>query len=128
MLAVVDVESRIPVAHPLRTIKCLADAALAELSPVFDAMYAEIGRSSIPPERLLKGSLLIALYSVRSERAFCEELDYNLLFRWFLDMQLVEPSFVSTTCCEGQHWMKMSGGVATTLINDGIVGEQSGKS
>src|SRR5437762_14152609 len=93
MLAVVDVESRIPVDHPLRTIKCLADAALAELSPVFDAMYAEIGRSSIPPERLLKASLLISLYSVRSERAFYEELDYHLLFRWFLGMSVVEPNF-----------------------------------
>jgi transposase len=59
-------------------------------------MYAEVGRPSIPPERLLKASLLIALYSVRSERAFCEELDYNLLFRWFLDMQLMEPSFDPT--------------------------------
>src|SRR5437762_809969 len=87
MLAVVDVESRIPVDHPLRTIKCLADAALAELSPVFDAMYAEIGRSSIPPERLLKASLLISLYSVRSERAFYEELDFQLLWRWFLDIE-----------------------------------------
>ena len=97
MLAVVDVESRIPVDHPLRTIKCLADAALAELSPVFDAMYAEIGRSSIPPERLLKASLLISLYSVRSERAFCEQLEYNELFRWFLGMNLIEPSFDPST-------------------------------
>jgi transposase len=60
-------------------------------------MYAEGGRPSIPPERLLKASLLIALYSVRSERAFCEELDYHLLFRWFLDMNLIEPSFDPTT-------------------------------
>jgi transposase len=67
------------------------------LSPVFDQMYAEDGRPSIPPERLLKASLLISLYSVRSERAFCEELDYHLLFRWFLDMSLVEPSFDPST-------------------------------
>ena len=60
-------------------------------------MYANVGRPSIPPERLLKSSLLIALYSVRSERAFCEQLDYNLLFRWFLDMNLIEPSFDATT-------------------------------
>ncbi len=59
-------------------------------------MYADVGRPSIPPERLLKASLLIALYSVRSERAFCEELDYNLLFRWFLGMQLMERSFDPT--------------------------------
>ena len=59
-------------------------------------MYADVGRPSIPPERLLKASLLIALFSVRSERAFCEELDYNLLFRWFLGMQLLERSFDAT--------------------------------
>jgi transposase len=97
MLAFIDLEERVPVDHPLRSIKALADAALAELSDVFDAMYAESGRPSIPPERLLKASLLIALYSVRSERAFCEELDYHLLFRWFLDMDVLEPSFDATT-------------------------------
>src|SRR5947207_13189977 len=97
MVAFVDLESRVPVGHPLRTIRRLADAALAELSPLFDRMYAETGRPSIPPERLLKASLLIALYSVRSERAFCEELAYNILFRWFLGMDLVEPSFDPTS-------------------------------
>src|SRR5919205_2142281 len=97
MLAFVDLESRVPVGHPIRTIKRLADAALVELSPLFDEIYAETGRPSIPPERLLKASLLIALYSVRSERAFCEELEYHLLFRWFLDMSVVEPSFDAST-------------------------------
>jgi transposase len=96
MLAFVDLEQRVPAKHPLRTIKRLADQATAELSPLFDQMYAQIGRPSIPPERLLKASLLISFYSVRSERAFCEELDYNLLFRWFLDMELIEPSFDAT--------------------------------
>jgi transposase len=67
------------------------------LSPVFDAMYAADGRPSIPPERLLKASLLMSLYSVRSERALCEQLDYNLLFRWFLGMSMVEPSFERST-------------------------------
>ena len=88
MLAFVDLEERVPRNHPLRVIKQFADRALAELSPVFDEMYSAGGRPSIPPERLLKASLLISLYSVRSERAFCEELDYQLLFRWFLDMGL----------------------------------------
>src|SRR5215210_8059407 len=97
MLAFIDLEERVPVDHPLRAIKRLADTALADLSPTFDAMYHAGGRPSIPPERLLKASLLIALYSVRSERAFCEELDYHLLFRWFLDMNLMEPSFDATT-------------------------------
>jgi transposase len=97
MLAFVDLEERVPPDHPLRVIKRFADSALLDLSPTFDQMYATGGRPSIPPERLLKASLLISLYSVRSERAFCEELDYHLLFRWFLDMALIEPSFDQTT-------------------------------
>jgi transposase len=96
MLGFIDLEKRVPTGHPLRTIKALADQALGALSPEFDAMYAEIGRPSIPPERLLKASLLIGLYSVRSERFFCEQLEYNLLFRWFLDMSLLESSFDPT--------------------------------
>ena len=85
MLAFVDREERVPADHPLRTIKALADEALTRLSPEFDRMYADVGRPFITPERLLKASLLTALFSVRSERAFCEKLDYNLLFRWFMD-------------------------------------------
>ena len=97
MLAFVDLETRIPLDHPLRMIKELADEALADLSPLFDAIYAELGRPSIPPERLLKASLLISLYSVRSERAFCEQLNYDLLWRWFPDMTLMEPSLDHST-------------------------------
>lgn len=97
MLAFVDLETRVPPGHPLRSIKPMADRALAALSPELDKMYADVGRPSIPPERLLKASLLIALYSVPSERAFCEQLDYNLLFRWFLDMDLLEPRFDPTS-------------------------------
>jgi transposase len=97
MLALIDVESRIPLDHPLRTIKYIADAALAELSPLFDEMYVDDGRPSIPPERLLKASLLMSLYSIRSERAFCEQLDYHLLYRWFLGMNMVEPVFDRST-------------------------------
>ena len=73
MLVLVDLEERVPRDHPLRRIKEVTDAALESLSSEFDRMYARVGRASIPPERLLKASLLIALYSVRSERAFCEE-------------------------------------------------------
>ena len=97
MLAFIDLETRVPDDHPLRLIKAVTDKALVALSPDLDRMCAEVGRPSIPPERLLKSSLLISLYSVRSERAFCEQLDYNLLFRWFLGMNLVEPSFDATT-------------------------------
>jgi len=83
-------ESRVPAEHPLRAIKADAEAVLASLSGELDELYAEEGRPSIPPERLLKASLLIALYSVRADRMFCEMLDYNILFRWFLDMSLEE--------------------------------------
>jgi transposase len=88
---------RVPATHPIREIKRLADQALVKLDPVFEAMYSAIGRPSIPPERLLKAQLLIALYSVRSERQFCERLDYDLLFRFFLDMNLDDPSWDATT-------------------------------
>src|SRR5271169_7013987 len=93
MLMIMEPGDRVPREHPLRRVKELAAAALTQLSPLFHEMYRAIGRPSIPPERLLKSSLLMALYTVRSERMFCEQLDYNLLFRWFLDMDVAEPSF-----------------------------------
>jgi transposase len=84
-------EDRVPRDHPLRSIKANTDAVLKQLSGKLGALYASTGRPSIPPERLLKAQLLIALYSVRSDRQFCQMLDYNILFRWFLDMSLEEP-------------------------------------
>ena len=97
MLTLVNPEKRVPANHAIRQIKALAEVALKELSPLFEQMYSEVGRPSIPPERLLKASLLMALYTVRSERMFCEQLDYNLLFRWFLDMNWDEPGFDHST-------------------------------
>lgn len=97
MLCLLSTESRVPQDHPVRAVKVLADAALKRLGPVFDAMYADTGRPSVPPERLLKGMLLIALYCVRSERQFCEQLEYNLLLRWFLDMDMLEDAFDAST-------------------------------
>ena len=96
MVCLISPETRVPQEHALRRIKKLADAALAKLSRTFNKMYSTTGRPSIPPERLLKSSLLMALYTVRSERQFCQQLDYNLLFRWFLDMDMMEPSFDET--------------------------------
>ena len=96
LLDIVDLEERVSQDHPLRRIKEVTDAALDRLSPIFDRMYARVGRASVPPERLLKASLLIALYSVRSERAFCEEFEYNLFHHWFLDMDLMERSLDAT--------------------------------
>ena len=96
-MAFVDLEERVPPHHPVRTMKRFADRAVSELSPTFDAMYGSGGRPSIPPERLLKASLLMSLYSIRSERAFCEQLEYHLLYRWFLGMNMVEPNFDRST-------------------------------
>jgi transposase len=97
MLALVSVESRIPPDHPLRAVKALADSALRELDPLFDEMYATVGRDSVPPERLLKGSLLMALYSIRSERQLCEQLGFNMLYAWFLDMNMTDEAFDHST-------------------------------
>jgi len=93
IIAYIDLEKRVPQDHPLRKVKPLADQELKRLSPLFNEMYSHTGRPSIPPERILKSLLLIALYSVRSERQFCEQMDYNLLFRWFLDMELSDEGF-----------------------------------
>jgi len=93
MFSIISPERRVAADHPLRRIKAMADEILAGLTKTFDAMYSAVGRPSIPPERLLKSQILIALYSVRSDRQFCEQLDYNLLFRWFLDMNADEPTF-----------------------------------
>ena len=100
VLAFVNLDGRVPPDHPLRVIKKVADDVLDRMSGDFDRMYSKIGRASVPPERLLKSLLLISLYSIRSERAFCEELDYNLLYRWFLDMELVDGAELR---CDGVH-------------------------
>ena len=97
MLSLRTPGERVSKDHPLRRVKDVAEGALAMLEPVFEGMYSKTGRPSIPPEQLLKASLLMALYSVRSERQFCEQLDYNLLFRWFLDMGMEEASFDHST-------------------------------
>jgi len=92
-LTVVNLNAMVPTNHPLRDIKRRVDAVLQKLSPLFDELYEEKGRPSIPPEQLLKARVLTALYSVRSERLFCEQLGYNLLWLWFLDRELAEGSF-----------------------------------
>lgn len=96
MLTLRTPEQMVPKKHPLRRVKELTDQTLRAIGPKLDKLYSRTGRPSIPPERLLKGQLLIALYSVRSERLFCEELQYNMLFRWFLDMNLEEEAFDPT--------------------------------
>ena len=97
MLTSLSTEDLIPADHPIRKIRVVVDAVLAELDPIFDEMYATSGRRSVPPEHLLKATVLMAMYSIRSERAFCERLNYDLLFKWFLDMRIDQPAFDATT-------------------------------
>jgi transposase len=87
----------VPANHPIRAIKPIVGRALQAISPTLSKMYSKRGRPSIPPEHLLKASLLIALYSVRSERQFCERLQYDLLFKWSLDLNISDPAFHPTT-------------------------------
>ena len=77
---------RVPKDHPLREIRALVDAALKELSPVFQRLYSRIGRPSIPPEKLIRASVLQMLYTIRSERQLMEQLDFNILYRWFVGL------------------------------------------
>lgn len=92
-LTVINLNQCVPADHPLRAIKRHTDAVLKKLSPLFDELYEELGRPSIPPEQLLKARVLTALYTVRSERLFCAQLGYNLLWLWFLDREFSEGSF-----------------------------------
>src|SRR5437879_2099086 len=91
MFSYISAERRVAKDHPLRAIRAMADAALKDLSAGFGAMYAALGRPSIPPERLLRALLLQVLYTVRSERLLMEQLDYNFLFRWFVGLSIDDP-------------------------------------
>jgi len=97
LFSYVSVESRIPANHPLRAVRTLLDEALASMSRDFDRVYAEGGRSSVPPERLVRALVLQVLYSIRSERLLMEQLDYNLLFRWFVGLSIDEPVWDHST-------------------------------
>jgi transposase len=91
MFSYLSPETRVRKEHPLRAIRAMVDSALGEMSPLFDEMYSELGRPSIAPEKLLRAQLLQMLYSVRSERLLMEEIDYSVLFRWFVGMNMDEP-------------------------------------
>ena len=96
MFSYVSAELRVPADHPLRAIRTLVDDVLRDMSREFDGLYARVGRPSIPPERLLRAQLLQIFYSIRSERLLMEQLDYNLLFRWFVGMDMDEPIWAPT--------------------------------
>lgn len=96
LFSYVSCEARVPADHPLRPIRAIVDEALEVLSPEFEGLYAKVGRPSIPPEKLLRALLLQAFYSVRSERQLMEQLDYNLLFRWFVGLSMDAPVWDAT--------------------------------
>jgi transposase len=97
MLTTLSTEDLIPPDHPIRRIRVVVDEVLASMDATFEGLYSQEGRPSVPPEALLKASVLMAMYSIRSERAFCERLNYDLLFKWFLDMRIDQPAFTPTT-------------------------------
>jgi transposase len=103
MLSSLSTEDLIPADHPIRRIRVVVDAVLAGLDGEFDAMYASSGRRSVPPEQLLKATVLMAMYSIRSERAFCERLNYDMLFKWFLDMAIDDKAFDATTFTQNRE-------------------------
>ena len=96
MFSYVSAEERVPEDHPLRAIRSFVDEILREMTRGFDALYSEHGRPSIPPERLLRAQLLQLFYSIRSERLLMEQLDDNILFRWFVGLEMDEPIWVPT--------------------------------
>ena len=89
-------EERVRRDHPLRAVRAMVDKVLKQLSPRFDTMYAKVGRPSIPPEQLLRAQLLQLLYSIRSERLLMEEIDYSMLFRWFIGLNLDDQVWDAT--------------------------------
>jgi transposase len=96
MFSYVSAEERVPAEHPLRAVRTFVDEILREMTREFDTLYAQHGRPSIPPERLLRAQLLQLFYSIRSERLLMEQLDYNILFRWFVGLEMDEPVWVPT--------------------------------
>ena len=97
LLSSLSTEDLIPAGHPIRRIRVVVDEVLAGMDGSFDAMYSDSGRPSVPPEMLLKATVLMAMYSMRSERAFCERLNYDMLFKWFLDLPIDAASFDAST-------------------------------
>ena len=109
-------EERVPADHPLRPIRIMIDNALVNLSDIFDDMYSAIGRASIPPEKLLRALLLQMLYSVRSERMLMEQLTYNLLFRWFVGLDMDEAVWVPTVFSKNRERL-LASDVARALFD-----------
>jgi transposase len=116
MFSYVSPEDRVPADHPLRPVRLMVDLALKELSPVFNRMYVAFGRPSIAPEKLLRALVLQILYTIRSERMLMEQLEYNLLFRWFVGLNVDEPVWVPTVFSKNRDRL-MEGEVAQKFFD-----------
>src|SRR5205809_4557790 len=116
MFSVVSIEDRIPADHPLRAMLALVNPVIAALSPRFQAMYSTIGRPSIPPEYLLRALLLQILYTIRSERQLMEQLNYNLLFRWFVGLNPDDPVWVPTVFTKNRDRL-LAGDIAAAFLH-----------
>src|SRR5664279_5269894 len=117
MYSYLSPEMRVRADHPLRAIRAMADQALSNMSERFDGMYAKTGRPSILPEKLLRAQLIQMLYSVRSERLLMEEIDYNMLFRWFVGMNLDEPVWDVTVFTKNRDRL-LEGDVAREFLRE----------
>jgi transposase len=115
MFSYVRLEERVPFDHPLRAIRALVDAVLADLSPAFATLYARVGRPSVPPEHLLRALLLQAFYTVRSERQLMEQLEYNLLFRWFVGLSMDDRVWDATVFCKNRDRL-LDGDIANKFL------------
>ncbi len=120
MFSYVTLEQRIPANHPLREIRVLADRALVRLDAEFDQLYAEIGRPSIAPERLLRSTLLMVLYSIRSERQLMEQMNYNLLLRWFVGLEMDDAVWDVTVFTKNRERL-ISGAISQQLLDAVLV-------
>jgi transposase len=123
MFSYISAERRVPKDHPLRPIRVMVDAALKELAPRFEALYAQGGRPSIAPEKLLRALLLQVLYTVRSERQLMEQLDYNLLFRWFVGLSMDDPVWDVTVFTKNRVRL-LAGDVAQGFLQQVVVQAQ----
>src|SRR5215475_6697357 len=115
MFSYVSLEARVPQDHPLRAIRRITDRALDRLATQFDTLYVKFGRPSIPPEKLLRALLLQALYTIRSERQLIEQIEYNLLFRWFVGLGMDDAVWSPTTFTKNRDRL-LDGDVAAAFF------------
>jgi len=126
MFSYVSLEERVPADHPLRAIRRITDRALERLSPQFGTLYVNFGRPSIPPEKLLRALLLQALYTIRSERQLIEQIDYNLLFRWFVGLGIDDAVWAPTTFTKNRDRL-LAGDIAAAFFDAVLIHADSAR-